>query len=588
MVPDQLFWRDDPRKSDPRNLARSLRHTRAAMQRGTHPLLSMMMWEGTFARGKASREPAWRAYWEWNDARQHYFSQRDDGKPWAMGYAGDGTPEDAWITPSRVLDARDQRPGIVTYGDWFGDRIASFCKAAGLRGMSMADFMDMMPHHDARTADFSRENVHAFERWSGIGVCGTTNRQWADDIRSNHFSAWVDFTAHTYAAWWAGILDRIEAATGEKAIYTLQKHMSPHAVRMAGADTIWMRKHARKDQIYYHVEAWSPPMERDVGAGQLSAYCAMVGTHLCREPDVTRGIFMPVAREPAYRASEAVGVDPFTAIDDSVAKGFSDEEKTELQKKLVEGGWMLFGWTHLATRAGQVERAAEYFLTHVSTRHYPRRLYENTVRRIHPTRPYGPGFYYSTRLERWKEDHGPGLHDPLDAIGEKARGSARGNFFPGYYVGDVALAALQPSAHPTVWITEGLSHLGSAEKEQLEAVAPVYDIADVDDVPASLTPVRFHGDVTGYAFVDQEERVVILATRDFVEDKSGTIAKVSVHGAADGSYRAVDLVRGTRIRFAVDGGSGSFEFPLERWQTRAFATDLTTRVSGRRGRGRMQ
>lgn len=580
-VPQQLFWQDDPNKSDPANLEQARRINAAMREQGVFSLIGLMMWSGTFhnsepgANRTFSDDPAYNAYWEWNDARRHYFSRRADGTIWSRNYADDGAPKDAWIPPSRVLDPEDQTDGVVTYADWYADRIASFAAAGGFRGVSLADYADQMPHHDASVADFSPQNIQAFERWSGLSIAGASDQERAEDIRSRHFSAWVDYTADAHGRWWGTIVDRIEQATGDDAIYVLQKHVFPHSSRIHGADSLWMRRHADKDEIYYHVEGWSMPHARGVGGGQLSAYAAMIGTHLCREPDITRGIFMPVTGYTAYPGEGVgTGTDHFRAIDRSRARSFSDDEKTELQHKLMDGAWMLLGWVHLAARSGLVERAGEYVLTHRGKDVYPRALFEDVIRPIYPTRPYGAGFYYSTTVEKALEDSGEGLYDPLTAIGGRARGVDGGNFFPGYYVGTTVLDALQPSAHPSVWITERLDLLSEAERERLEAIAPLYDIADVDRVPPSLTPVRFVGDVTGYAFVDQRERVIIIATRDHHDRKDDISAEVVLNGIADGAYEARDVRSDETIGFSVRDGRGSFAFPLERWQTRAFITDL--------------
>ncbi|MBD3343501.1 MAG: hypothetical protein GF401_00390 [Chitinivibrionales bacterium] len=573
----QLFWEADPDLSSSSTVSTATRLNDEDYAQGIMPIIGLMMWSSTYDGGDPSSDPCVEAYRNWNQTREHYFVRKPDGTVWSRSYQSDGDPKDAWISPNRPLDTDDpdRESNVTTYGEWYAERIARRCAAINAGGVSLADYADMIPHSSVKEQDFSESIVKDFEQWSGISVAGSSVSAHATDIRDNHFSTWTDYMCNMYGGWWAEMIKRIEAKTGKKAICVMQKHIFAHGLRYGGADPIWMRKNIDDGKrFYYHVESWSMPHDRGVGGGQLSAYTAQVGTHLCREPDISRGIFMPITNSDSYPGDNRTGTDQYAAIDRSEAKSFSNAEKTELQHKLMDGAWMLLGWTHLAARSGEVERAGEYILTHATKEIWPKALYENIVRQSYPTRPYGAGFYYSTTIEKALEDDGQQQYDPLDKIGEKARGVSNGNFFPGYYVGNSGLENLQPSAYPTVWVTDGLSLLSDTERQKLESIAPLYDIENVNQIPVSLTPVRFEGDVTGYAFVDQNERVIIIATRDYIDNKSGITAKVALHGIDNGSYRASDVQSNDIFDFTVSGGNGSFEFSLERWETRAFVTNL--------------
>jgi hypothetical protein len=583
MVPEQLFWRASSLKD---KLSEAREANRESMRNGVKPVIGLMMWSGTFHGSKPgagrdySDRPAFNAYWRWNNERRDYFARAADGRIWSRNYTDNGKPEDAWITPSRPLDAADQTSTIKTYADWYADRVADRAAAVDARGVLMADWVDSMPHSNALEQDFSRPIVEDFERWAAVDMKGDGPTQWAEQIKTEHLSQWLDYLAAQYGEWWGEMVRRIEQKTGADAIMAMQKHAFPHYQRYSAADPGWMRRHVdNPSQVLYHVETWSPPSPRGgaIGNGEISAYVAQLGTHLCREPNITRGAFLPITATTEYPGEDKyAGTDQYRMIDKAEGQfglELTDAEKTEMQRKIQRGAWMALGWTHLANDAGHLERAAMYFFTHRDKDENPYELYREVIRPIYPTRPYGPAFYYSHSIEKAFEAR-QAMWNPLEKLAAQAKVSGRSNVFPGYYVSDQTLEKLKPAAEPTAWLTDHVDALTEAEREKLEAIAPVYDLDEINDLPKAATPVSFEGDTTGYAFVDQNNDVIILATRDHILNERSVEATIQFHDLPDGTYQAKDLLNGETRSFTIEKGKGELNVQLERWETRAFRTTL--------------
>lgn len=573
-IPDQLFWRHHPDKSDP---AKQEQARELNARRDGHLTIALMMWSSTFHKARNSDNPAWRAYYEWNDARRHYFARRPDGSIWSRSYENGG-PKDAWITPTRVLDPEDRSPGIRTYGDWYADRIASFAAVTGFSGVTLADYADEIPHATVADQDYSLEIVEDFERWSGIDVSGDSLVDCARDIQANHMPRFTDYMCNAYAEFWMGMVNKIEDAVGRPAIMSNQKAGSGHNSRRRGADLRFIRKHARRaDQVLYQNQHWMVPRSWGMGAGELSAHVMANGTQFCREPDVGRGVMLPCANTDSYHSS-ARKMELWKVVDDACEEHglrLSDAEREELGNKSMLGTWIAITWSHLATRSGDCERAVNYVYRQNEWSYYPESEWNDVLSKRYPARPWGPAFYYSTAIEA-EYEKGNDTYEPHDKIDDVARG----NFFPGYFVSDIALENLKPENHPTCWITDHVDLLGSEELDALRRIAPVYDIDDIGRIPGPEAPLRFDGDASGFAFVDQDGKVIIVATRDSWKTSGGETVEVRIQGVADGTYSAKGLFSSEDESFTVSGGSGSFRIHLDRWETKAFETDLPALGTG--------
>jgi hypothetical protein len=124
----------------------------------------------------------------------------------------------------------------------------------------------------------------------------------------------------------------------------------------------------------------------------------------------------------------------------------------------------------------------------------------------------------------------------------------------------------------------------SEELSKLKKIAPVYDLNTITDLGTIPSPVKLSAGACGYALQDQNRRSVFLIWRqgrgpNAKDEKNagntGMNCTVSFSGIADGSYVVEDLFNGSnRQTVIISGGLGSFSFPLERWDCRAFWSNL--------------
>jgi hypothetical protein len=68
-------------------------------------------------------------------------------------------------------------------------------------------------------------------------------------------------------------------------------------------------------------------------------------------------------------------------------------------------------------------------------------------------------------------------------------------------------------------------------------------------------------------FYDQHDRLIVTASNLTDQGLSGS---VRVRGLPAGNYTATDLVMGAVLHFTVAEGRGMMQFPITRWDTRAF------------------
>ncbi len=490
-------------------------------------------------------------------------------------------PMDAWITPSRLLDQEDRNTSlnITNYGQWYAERIAALAEYIHFDGIDLADYADEMPHSSVLNQDYSVAIIADFEQWSGIVVPAGETSQRSQWIQDNHLDQWTDYFCNAYAAWWLEIINRIEEKTGRPAIMSTQKQLNGHFVRRRAADAIFMRQHAtRADQIMYSAEMWPAPAPRGPRLGdeqELSNWMLVLASHLTRVSDIGRGAMLPCGDENSYQEY----LDNPSAHDMNIwyvlhqNREFfsleSPEEVNEFGNKALTGVWTTLAWAHMATDDGGFERMLNYVRRHYQRPYYPQDLWNTVLRARYPHRPFGPAFYYSTSIERYYEKNkGTELWTPFSRLGRNARNT----FFPGYFVGRNALENMTADNYPTAWITEHADRLPADELDRLTAIAPVYDLSDMANVPVQHAPLRFSGDASGFGFMDQNNELIVVVTRDGWVNRSSTTASVTLHGIPSGLYVAHGIVghEGV-IEIAVTNGHGEFSVPLERWQTKAFA-----------------
>ena len=585
-----IFDEVDPERGNPAAIAGFQAEAQAMRARGAVPLASLHMWTNTLEEsgpggsGRHAGEPAYGAWHRWVTTRQDLLPQDFKGEI-PQGFRSSSKASfpyrTGWIAPQRELAPNDpDRPtgaGSVTYGEWFNERFADYAAATGLRGVSLADHFDQVAL-PLKQIDFQPEVLRGFSESLGVPIPGSSTAARADHVRRELMPQWLDHWCQSYADWYGGMAEelvRVHEEAGDapggddwsdQIVIAMQKHTFAHDKRYHAIDTRMIQAAMPEAaRLMYHVECWSIPWNRGVGGSSLSSYMTMLGTHLSREPDMVRGAMMPSTKGPEKPASGIHGMSVFSTVDkyaEIPGVNLTEDERIELSQRVSDAAWLALPWAHLATRDGRVERAVEYVQTQLDHR-LSEGLWENVSKTIYPARPLGPALYYSASIERAFEEQG-NSYNPTPPVAAAARGHA----IPAYFVSDAAMDGLQPEAHPSAWLVHRLDLLPDAERQKLEAVAPVFELDDLADAPL---PVRFGGDGSGFAFLDQHDRTVLVCTRDRWDASAPATLTLEISHLPDGAYTMTDLVGGDDIGFEVSGGRASVEIELDRWQTRAFA-----------------
>ncbi|MEM7808823.1 MAG: hypothetical protein AAF561_12000 [Planctomycetota bacterium] len=576
-----LFWEVDPDRMQDRYAERETERADELRSRGIAPTFSLMHWRSAYAAAAPgsghpdAESPAHRAWFEWMHDREDYFWLDRSGRhPVSDKHEPDSnlaTPQ-AWIAPQRPLDPddpdRDAAAGITNWGEWFNDGLADYAARVGIDGVSLADHFDQLPYHDVTQIDFQPAIIADFSRKTGVRVPrGSVDRR-AAFIVERHFARWIDYWNQSYADWYGDMARRLKAATGRPAVIKMQKHTHIHDKRYHAIDARMIVEALPDDaMLAYQVEAWSIPWNRNVGGDTLAAYIGMVGTHLAREPAMTRGIMMPMAQNATPPASGEVHPMSIWRTTREYAKArrveLSDSELERLGQNVLETAWIALPWVHIATRDGKVERAAEYVQRQFSG-HHPQELWETLGLTIYPTAPFGPALYYSASLE---DAHERALQEyfPVRSLVEHAGGHA----IPAYFVSDVALDALKPEAAPSAWLVDGLADLPADERRRLNRLAPVFDVSDI---ASAELPLRFSANGSGFGFIDQRGRTIIVVTRDQLgTDDTVTI---TLRLPTDGRYVLNSLGQtDEQFVFEIKDGIGAVKLPLSEWQSRVFSLE---------------
>lgn len=274
----------------------------------------------------------------------------------------------------------------------------------------------------------------------------------------------------------------------------------------------------------------------------------------------------------------------------SITKPMPERARLSMGMKLLKAAWLAVGYVHVANRDGSIRRALTYVQRYYSdARQVPAELWEQ-FHGIIPRAPWGVAGYYSVPLQRVLEAAG---REETFSAEMDGRGLKR--ILPGYWVSDAALAQLPPANRPTAWVVADAAALPADERTRLEATAPVHDVKAWDTVPSPVvfSALGAEGDlVTGYAFVDQHGRVILVATRTG-NTTAGDIeaqAMFTLPPTHDGTYQAAELLpagspyllsSGTHFTFTIAGGSGVLSFPMSMGDTRVLVTNLPQSTSTR-------
>ncbi len=513
---------------------------------GKVPVFSLVAWGSDLsdALGAKKNDPGWKQFGEWFGPRSRYFAQQADGSPY--------WPGSAYITPMMPLDAADCPAGMAkcTFGDWLVDRLGSLALQAHVHGGFAADFVESLGDHSFSGAvDWNPRTVAAFEAWAGIDVPGSTPQQWHDWVKANAWPKWNDWVAEAYAKFYAGLGDKIRKGLGVEPLMGAQTHLDTSWRRWCGTDFRIYLKHLPAKNWYFQIELQSDSM-RPVPAMWLTS--TKMGLFAAREPDMALGSHIDADHEEFWGSVQN-----------------QNHKSTDWGWSYLKHHWLSVGWEHVAMRDGTVQRGTRAFYRHYWDGGNVDPTIAGVMRSHIPRRPFGLAGYYSEAIERSIEQETEHW-DVTDRMSE-----AVGAGLPvGYFVSDVALDALRTENRPTGWLVYDQARLPAAERKKLEAIAPVVDASGAK----AVSPLQFSGSLTGFAFIDQNNDLILLVGNTSEQTINET---VSLSKVINGNFTATELFTNANTAFSVSGNKGSFAVNLASRGTKAFVIkglDLTTRA----------
>jgi hypothetical protein len=570
-APGNLFWENVDKYQDQEFMEKVNRVAADHEKKGRVPVVGLQLWRDTFRKsqpgGSQSDEPGHEEWVKWVEARPQYQGVNKNGEDFGWGY----------VSPLMPLDPKDYPKGFqgdtAYYADWQADRLGRLAGATGINGYMFSDFFDSHPHSGLDNY-FNERIIDDFEQKTGIQLSGKSLTQQADEIRSQHYQEWIDYWADGWAYNWEAIVREIGNHTGEEAWLVNQTSFTPATMRRIGAvDARAIMERVSPDNLLFLVQEIQGFMIKGLPLPE-SIESANIGLFAAREPQARYGQIV-MSSERRY----------WETVQELWPK-LSEEAREELGWKRLKRTWLESGWTHVATRQGDIRRAAEAWERSYNNRGDTNENWVKLLRDVDPTRPFGPALYYSVAIERAVEQEAGASSNQITSsyLGEHLRPvtdlKEAGVPF-NYYVSDIALDELQGDIRPSAWIIpdryrDGKDLLPKEEREALNAIAPILSEEEAQNMEH---PLSFSTDqnrtITGFGFYDQNDRLIITASDQiqFGETNSNleaadTTVKLKL---SDGNYVARELLTGEEIKFKVSSGSGKFETKIDRWDTKVFA-----------------
>jgi hypothetical protein len=596
LVPGELFFPANPASSfaNPATMATARAASSVLEKRGIVPSGGAQRWEDTYeasfpagtfpgepawieadrARGGFPNDPAFVAWRGWIEFHPQYWDMAFDGgtMPSDPGYFRSWGGQWGHVSPLTPLDAADCPPGLsaCTYGDLFAYQWGRTAGLSGGYGVVLADFSDSQPERSSNDHDFNPRIVAAFARATGVPVPqggAATQARW---IVANAAPAWNDFLSRGYAEFFAALAARIGAATSRRALIIDGCGITASYRRWVGTDERIIAQGIAPanylcmwdDQVIQVGRAGpvaDPPMQELAGA--------VVGA--AREPKLRNGMSLE-ADDAAYRAA-------IKAFYPTLGAG----ARTEIGGKLLKRLWTWCAWAHIADRDGNVRRALAVMgrdnwdvgslaaLDPLAT----------LIRTIVPTQPFGPALYYSTEVERAREQREASTLGVGTTVGFYLENAVLQSFIDrggvvGYYVSDAALgriAARQANA-PSAWIVlDDQGMLPARERSQLAAIAPVVGSAGALAALANQ-PLAFTGGLTGFGFYDQNHRLIVVVSNPSSLPTATPLAgAIRLTQLAGSGYAATNLFTNETSAGPISDGAASLSVTLGRWDTEVFA-----------------
>jgi len=557
-----LMW-EHTALADPAEQKKVQEATARIKARGIAPLFQMA-WDPV-----KHDDPGQKQWCQWKQQRPHYWLRDRNGELSAEDYYTDT------ISAVMPYDREDWPAGVTdgTRNDWDIEKMVGFARATGAIGYFAADKYDLGWAHFQRTkdCDFNPRIIDAFGKKLGISIPGDSIQAKSDFIRKNYFIEWTNYICDGIATRHTSLQPRLKEIGVEHPLVAFQVDYPIAHHRVKGLDYRMLAERAEWGEILKRVELQGDGLRDLLPKGRA---CNDFGLFACLAPDMMFGAQMNADHGEFWKSLNRV---------------FRGDGKQEYGHKYLKQHWLAVGWWHIANTDGTVRRGVCEFM-----RHYwdggkePKRAVE-LVRSHIPTRPFGPALYYSRAVELSYEKDYP-TTGKLYPLGDKAYAAQQSGIPIGYSVSDISLDGLirKPANYPSAWLTTGMDRMPKAELEKLKRIAPVYDLDSIDLSQLS-TPISFSKGACGYAFRDQENKMIILVWRQGRPPSSRNEAdhgqtpidcSVSFGHLQNGEYQIADMFdEEFSASVKVANGKGRFSFRLDRWDCRAFICDII--VSGK-------
>lgn len=538
---------------------------------GRVPVTGLQLWKSAFSASQPneanSQKPGHKAWVEWIEARPEYLGVSSSGNNFGWGYVSP-------LVPLNKEDYPENYEGDVAYyADWQAERLGRLAAFTGIQGFIFSDFFDSHPHTGPQNY-FNPLIIKDFENSTGINLSSETIKDQAQEIRSEHYQEWLDHWVDRWAYNWSAMDREIRRHTGEEPWLVSQTSFTPAAIRRYGAiDVRAISQYMSPDNFILNVQTVQPFMMRKLAVPE-SRESAMIGLFAAREPEGRYGHII-MSSERRY----------WGAVDKLWPK-LDDLTQEELGWKRLKRTWLESGWTHVATRQGDIRRATESWQRSYHDKGEIDESWVELLRDIDPTKPFGPAIYYSESIESAVEKNAGADSNPIGSsyLGQhlKPITDIKESGVPfNYYVSDAALENIGKDFNPTAWIVperslNGKDLLPEDEQKLLEEIAPVLseEQAKQKEHPLSFTNSQ-NRTITGFGFYDQNDRLIVVASDQIkfgeTNSKLGSVKTTVNLKLSDGNYTAQNLLTGKEIDFKATSGSGKFETDIERWDTQVFA-----------------
>jgi len=578
LAPGNLFWQHGTNFTNPQTMAAARQFANKLTARGIVPASGAQRWEDTYEISQPASqfpgEPSWiaddrnnmglvnkpefQAWVQWQQAHSHLFMVGADGGP-------EGADFRAWrgdwghISPLMPMPQNEWPAGVnnANYGDWYAYRWGETAQRSGAYGIMLSDFTDSQPISPSYQIGFNQQVVAGFQAKLGRTIPGSDIPAQARFINAHYYPQWNDYLAQGYADFYAVMANRLSKA-GHPALIIDQCGQWPSARRLQGTDA-YIIAHSMPPANYLCI--WDNQTMQVGRNGQPMIWG--IG-----------GMVIAAAREPNIRNGGNLSADDdaFWQAAAYFWGNLSYNDQHERGLKELKRNWLETAWSHIATRQGTVRRALAFMQRDYWDKGSLDPHVEWLIRDIVPTRPFGYALYYSMSAERIVEADVP------------AKGGTNGTYMNpnrllnfknaggpvGYYVSNAGLSALKPAARPAAWLVLD-NRVPKDELDKLRAVAPVLNsVAEAKRF--ARAPLVYSDHLSGMGFYDQHGRLIVTVSNLINQGLNGSI---TLRGLAAGNYTATDLVMGAVINFTVANGKGVMQFPITRWDTRAFAIKRT-------------